>query len=148
MTGSPPAPSIDPVVCHGVDIVAIERIADLLAEFGDSFRERVFTAGEQDYCEAQGDPPQHYAARWAAKEAFIKCLDDPSPGVPTDAIEIERRADGPHLSLAPVAADALAETLAAAGVDPQTAATAVSLSHDRTAGYATGSVTVVASRHD
>lgn len=136
-------------VSHGVDVVSIARIADLLAKFGDSFRDRVFTPAEQAYCEAQGDPPQHYAARWAAKEAFLKTLVDPSPGVPTAAIEIDRRADGPRLSLEPVASDALAASLAERGVSPETADIAVSLSHDQAVGYAVGSVTVVgtASRH-
>jgi len=131
------------VVCHGVDIVAISRIADLLAEFGDSFRDRAFTSAEQTYCEAQADPPQHYAARWAAKEAFLKTLAGASPSVPTAAIEINRRADGPYLSLAPVAADALAATLEERGSSLAAADIDVSLSHDQPAGYAVGSVTVV-----
>lgn len=138
----------DVAVVHGVDTVAISRIADLLDEFGDSFRDRAFTAAERAYCERRGDPPQHYAARWAAKEAFLKTLTEPSPGVPTAAIEIERRAEGPHLSLDPVAADALAETLAARGASLEAADTAVSLSHDRTADRAVGSVVVVAPTRD
>lgn len=145
-----PPPTVTGVtVSHGIDVVAIARIADLLAEFGVSFRDRVFTPAEQAYCEAQGDPPQHYAARWAAKEAFVKTLADASPGVPTAAIEIDRRADGPQLSLEPVAAEALAASLAEHGVVSETADIAVSLSHDQAAGYAIGSVTVVgaASRH-
>jgi holo-[acyl-carrier protein] synthase len=145
-----PTADVGHAVSHGVDVVAIGRIAALLAEFGESFRDRAFTRTEQAYCEAQGTPSQHYAARWAAKEAFLKALADPSPGVPTAAIEIDRRADGPRLSLSPVAADALAATLDERGVPPEAADTAVSLSHDRTAGYAVGSVTVAAptTRHD
>ncbi|WP_227015849.1 holo-ACP synthase [Haloarcula sp. JP-L23] len=152
MTGEPDAPAIDvgPAVSHGIDVVSIPRIVDLLEEFGTSFRNRVFTPAEQAYCEAQGDPPQHYAARWAAKEAFLKTLTDPSPGVPTVAIEVDRRTDGPRLSLAPAASHALADTLDELGTSLEAADIDVSLSHDRTAGYAVGSVTVVsaASRHD
>ena len=136
-------PGSDPVVRHGVDVVSIARIADLLAEFGESFRDRVFTPAEQTYCEAQADPPQHYAARWAAKEAFLKTLAGASPSVPTATIEIARQDDGPHLSLAPAAADALDETLEERGSSLATADIDVSLSHDQTAGYAVGSVTVV-----
>jgi len=136
-------PGSDPVVFHGVDVVSIARIADLLAEFGDSFRDRAFTPAEQAYCEAQADPPQHYAARWAAKEAFLKTLAGASPSVPTAAIEIDRQDDGPHLSLAPVAADALAATLEERGSSFATVDIDVSLSHDQIAGYAVGSVTVV-----
>ncbi|MBX0325866.1 holo-ACP synthase [Halomicroarcula sp. F13] len=130
--------------------MSIPRIGDLLDEFGTSFRDRVFTPAEQAYCDAQGFPPQHYAARWAAKEAFLKTLTDPAPGVPIVAIEIDRRNNGPRLSLAPAASEALGETLDELGTSLETADIDVSLSHDRTAGYAVGSVTVVsaASRHD
>lgn len=39
------------------------------------FRERVFTARERDYCDRRGAAaPQHYAARFAAKEAALKAL--------------------------------------------------------------------------
>ena len=39
------------------------------------FRERVFTEAERDYCDARGaNSPQHYAARFAAKEAGFKAL--------------------------------------------------------------------------
>ncbi|AFK21541.1 holo-ACP synthase (plasmid) [Haloferax mediterranei ATCC 33500] len=138
-----PASNVGPVVSHGVDVVAIDRIGDLLSEFGDSFRDRVFTPAEQAYCEAQGDPSQHYAARWAAKEAFLKTLRKSSPGVPTAAIEVDRRADGPRLSLDPVASDALDAMLAKRDVSPETVDIDVSLSHDQTAGYAIGSVTIV-----
>lgn len=138
----------DVAVFHGVDTVSISRIADLLAEFGDSVRERAFTPAERRYCERRGDPPQHYAARWAAKEAFLKTLTEPSPGVPAAAIEIERRPDGPRLSLSPVAADALAAALEARGATLEAADTAVSLSHDRTSDRAVGSVVVVAPTRD
>lgn len=131
------------VVLHGIDVVSIDRLAALLDEFGASFRRRVFTESERVYCEDQGDPPQHYAARWAAKEAFLKVLDDETSAVPLATIEVERSATGPQLSLASHASDVLAETLNGRGVPPPTVDTAVSLSHDRTAGYAIGSVTVV-----
>lgn len=40
------------------------------------FRERVFTARERDYCDSRGPvvAAQHYAARFAAKEAAFKAL--------------------------------------------------------------------------
>jgi len=131
-----------PHVWHGVDVVAISRIADLITEFEDSFRERVFTPEERAYCENRGHPPQHYAARWAAKEAFLKTLAEASPGVPTGAIEIVRREDGPQLSLAPSAQQALRATLEQASVTAEGVDTAVSLSHDRTGDTAVGSVTI------
>lgn len=58
----------------GLDLVEISRMADSLARHGASLRDRVFTPGEQAYCEAQARPELHYAARFAAKEAFSKAI--------------------------------------------------------------------------
>jgi len=58
----------------GVDIVAVGRIRAVLGRQKTRFRERVFTPGEQSYCNAHRDPAPHYAARFAAKEAFLKAL--------------------------------------------------------------------------
>ncbi|WP_339106244.1 holo-ACP synthase [Haloterrigena salinisoli] len=132
----------DFVVRHGVDLVSIERIASLLAEFSESFQCRVFTASERTYCEKQGTPPQHYAARWAAKEAFYKTLDTESPAIPLDSIEVIRERTGPQLRLEPPAARALDEMLDRRNICPEMTDIAVSLSHDRSAEYAIGSVTV------
>lgn len=132
-----------PVVRSGADVVSIARIADLLDEFGDSFAERAFAPEEREYCDARSSPPQHYAARWAAKEAFLKVLDEPSPTVPLDEIAIERAPTGPRLDLGVDAAAALAEALASAGADPGRFGASVSLSHDRDRGVATAHVVVV-----
>jgi holo-[acyl-carrier protein] synthase len=58
----------------GVDLIEIERIRRALAQHGDAFRERCFTDGERAYCDAKPNPPQHYAGRFAAKEAVGKAL--------------------------------------------------------------------------
>jgi holo-[acyl-carrier protein] synthase len=58
----------------GIDVVEVERIASSMAEFGGRFAERIFTAGERAYCEAQKRPELHYAARFAAKEAVAKAF--------------------------------------------------------------------------
>ena len=58
----------------GIDIVAIARFRDVLERQGDRFIQRVFTAAEQEYCGGRRDPVPHYAARFAAKEAFLKAL--------------------------------------------------------------------------
>lgn len=57
----------------GVDIVEIERMRRIL-DRTPSFARKVFTAGEQDYCNAKANPATHYAARFAAKEAVCKAL--------------------------------------------------------------------------
>lgn len=137
-----------PWTASGIDVVSIPRIADLLAAFEPSFAERAFTPAERAYCDRQADPAQHYAARWAAKEAFCKLLDEPSPSVPTAEIAVRRLSTGPRLSLGPAAATALADRLERAGVDPARADRSVSLSHDRDRGVAVAQVVVVGTRRD
>jgi holo-[acyl-carrier protein] synthase len=60
------------------------------------FRERVFTVGERDYCEQRGAvAAQHYAARFAAKEAFLKALGTGwRDGIAWHEVEVANRADG------------------------------------------------------
>ncbi|HEY2325923.1 MAG TPA: holo-ACP synthase [Gaiellaceae bacterium] len=58
----------------GVDLIEIERIRRALARHGDGFRERCFTPEERAYCDSKPNPPQHYAGRFAAKEAVGKAL--------------------------------------------------------------------------
>src|ERR671935_3033647 len=57
----------------GVDVIEIERIERALARY-PAFRERCFTEAERAYCDSRANPPQHYAARFAAKEAVGKAL--------------------------------------------------------------------------
>ena len=56
----------------GVDLIEIARIERALRRPG--FRERVFTSAEREYCESKAYPAQHYAARFAGKEAVGKAL--------------------------------------------------------------------------
>jgi holo-[acyl-carrier protein] synthase len=56
----------------GVDLIEIERIARALRR--DGFRERCFTDAEREYCDSRPNPAQHYAARFAGKEAIGKAL--------------------------------------------------------------------------
>jgi holo-[acyl-carrier protein] synthase len=57
----------------GIDMVEIGRIRAALDRYS-GFRERCFTAAEQAYCDGRPNPAQHYAARFAAKEAVGKAL--------------------------------------------------------------------------
>ena len=59
------------IVGNGVDIVDIERIAAKIRK-GNGFREKIFSKGEIEYCERSANPDESYAARFAAKEAFLK----------------------------------------------------------------------------
>jgi len=57
----------------GVDIIENDRFsADILAD--EAFMSRYFTEEERKYCFSQYSPKEHFAARFAAKEAVIKAL--------------------------------------------------------------------------
>jgi holo-[acyl-carrier protein] synthase len=58
----------------GMDLVAIARFTQSLEHGGQAFLERIFTAAEQLECTSRPHPAQHYAARFAAKEAGMKAL--------------------------------------------------------------------------
>lgn len=58
----------------GIDVVEVERIESSMAEFGERFASRVFTAAEREYCQSQHRPALHFAARFAAKEAVAKAF--------------------------------------------------------------------------
>ena len=61
------------IVGVGVDLIEIERIAAALAK-RPRLAERCFTEAEAAYCLSRAFPPQHFAARFAAKEAVGKAL--------------------------------------------------------------------------
>src|SRR5581483_3137745 len=58
----------------GVDLIEIDRVRQALERHGDGFRDRCFTSEERAYCDAKPNPAQHYAGRFAAKEAVGKAL--------------------------------------------------------------------------
>ena len=57
----------------GVDLIEIARIRRALERY-PGFRQRCFTEAERAYCDSRPNPAQHYAARFAAKEAVGKAL--------------------------------------------------------------------------
>jgi holo-[acyl-carrier protein] synthase len=126
----------------GTDVQSIARFRAQSADVAEGLRDRVFTADERTYCEATNKPAQHYAARWAAKEAFIKTL-DPEQTISMDAVAVDRSTERPSLDLAPDARDALAATLRAAGGSDEWR-TDLSLSHDSTSAVAVATVVVTA----
>lgn len=58
----------------GVDIADVKRIKTALERWGDRFVTRIFSPREAEYCRRHRDEALRFAARFAAKEAFIKCL--------------------------------------------------------------------------
>jgi holo-[acyl-carrier protein] synthase len=67
------------VIGVGVDIVEIPRLERSLAQFGDRFRDRVFTLREIEYCEIVARKAERYATRFAAKEAARKAIGAATP---------------------------------------------------------------------
>jgi holo-[acyl-carrier protein] synthase len=61
------------IVGVGVDVVEIDRFATALAR-RPRLAERCFTPAEVAYCLSRRFPAQHFAARFAAKEAVGKAL--------------------------------------------------------------------------
>ncbi|MCL2701529.1 MAG: holo-ACP synthase [Phycisphaerae bacterium] len=62
------------ITAHGVDLVDCDRLRQSIAEHGDRFLERVFTAAELEYCRGRKREIEHLAGRFAAKEAVLKVL--------------------------------------------------------------------------
>jgi holo-[acyl-carrier protein] synthase len=63
-----------PILGTGTDIVECLRIAQMIERHGELFLTRVYTDQEIEYCTARKAATQHYAGRWAAKEAVLKAL--------------------------------------------------------------------------
>lgn len=57
----------------GTDIIEIQRIERALRRTG-RLKQKIFTPREIEYCELRGKSAQHFAARFAAKEAFLKAM--------------------------------------------------------------------------
>lgn len=58
----------------GIDLVKISRIDNALKRWGEHFQRKAFTAVEIQYCLRKRHPAPSFAARFAAKEAFVKAL--------------------------------------------------------------------------
>lgn len=125
----------------GADIVSISDISDLLESYPDQFREFAFSKREQQYCDRQQYPPQHYAARWAIKEAYVKSLERPEELPNLQSIEI-RRDPKPHLYLAGDEYDILHQAAKSKGKGFEDVDIDISLSHDRSSDLAFGVIVI------
>ena len=87
------------IVGVGVDLVPIERMQKALARHQGRLEARLFTDEERAYCRSRADAAQHFAARFAAKEALLKALNVPA-GLSWHELEVAHDADGaPRLRL-------------------------------------------------
>ncbi|MEA1877409.1 MAG: holo-ACP synthase [Bacteroidota bacterium] len=57
----------------GTDIIEVDRIRKFISK-GDAFKQRVWTPAEIEYCDSHRDSAPFYAARFSAKEAFVKAM--------------------------------------------------------------------------
>jgi holo-[acyl-carrier protein] synthase len=62
------------IVGIGTDIVECLRIGRMIERHGELFLRRIYTEREISYCQHCEHAVEHFAARWAAKEAIRKCL--------------------------------------------------------------------------
>ena len=62
------------IVAHGIDLVDCPRIEEMIKRHGERFVNRVFTANEQAYAEANKNSIEKLAGRFAAKEAILKLI--------------------------------------------------------------------------
>jgi holo-[acyl-carrier protein] synthase len=117
------------IVGIGTDIVECLRIGRMIEQFGELFLTRVFTEREIRYCQERKRATEHFAGRWAAKEAILKCLGTGwSRGISWTDLEIRNDPAGrPHVLMCGAAKD-LAQSLRIADI-------LISISHCRA--YAT-----------
>ena len=88
----------------GTDIIEVSRIEKLIKDKGDKFLNRIYTQNEIEYCESKGlNKYQHYAGRFAAKEAVFKVLNgetDSGNSLTFKNIEILNKNDGaPYVNI-------------------------------------------------
>jgi len=89
------------IISIGIDIIEVARVREVLART-PRFVERVFTTAERAYSDGRGAvAAQHYAARFAAKEAALKALQTGwRGGISWQDVEIASRNTGaPYLIL-------------------------------------------------
>jgi holo-[acyl-carrier protein] synthase len=99
------------IVAIGLDVVDASRIAHALGAFGGRFEERVFTPAERREVAQRADRTLALAARFAAKEAFLKALGTGlGPGLSFQQVEVLRAENGaPHVTLTGRAAEGARE---------------------------------------
>ncbi len=87
------------VTC-GTDIIEIDRIKKSFNDHTDTFARKIFTDVEREYCEKfRNNRYEHYAARFAAKEAVYKALSDYAD-LDWKDIEVENQDNGrPNINL-------------------------------------------------
>lgn len=68
------------IIGIGTDIIEIDRIQKAITRWGDNFLRHVFLEEEIEYAQKYKFPPQHFAGRFAAKEAIYKAVGNDTLG--------------------------------------------------------------------
>jgi len=64
-------------ILTGTDIIEINRIKESIENLGENFKNKIYTEKEIEYCESKKNVKyQHYAGRFAAKEAIFKAISE------------------------------------------------------------------------
>jgi holo-[acyl-carrier protein] synthase len=80
----------------GTDIVECPRIGKMIENHGELFLRRVYTLREIRYCQSRKHAIEHFAGRWAAKEAILKAMGTGwSQGISWTDIEVRSEENGP-----------------------------------------------------
>src|ERR1700758_2991218 len=83
------------IVAIGTDIIECLRIGRMIERHGEQFLSRVYTPREIRYCQARKHAIEHFAGRWAAKEAILKAMGTGrSHGISWTNIEVRNGQDG------------------------------------------------------
>jgi len=90
-------------ITTGIDIVRVRRIRTLIQKKKKAFLTRVFAPEEIAYCEAKVNKYEHYAARFAAKEAFLKACQHPARSFAYNEIVVMKTSAVPTIRIIPVA---------------------------------------------
>jgi holo-[acyl-carrier protein] synthase len=80
------------IIGTGIDIIEVERIRRAVERWGDGFLNHVFTPSEIEHAKRFNYPYQHYAGRFAAKEAVFKAMG--MPHVSLQDLNIKNDPDG------------------------------------------------------
>ncbi len=84
----------------GIDIIEVERIKRIIKKWQGNFLNKIFTQKEINYCEKSKNYDQHFAARFAAKEAVVKMLGTGFQNISWKEIEIINNKKGkPQVNL-------------------------------------------------
>ncbi|MBU9889366.1 MAG: holo-ACP synthase [Candidatus Omnitrophica bacterium] len=122
-------------ILQGIDLVKVDRMERTVRRSGKVFLDRTFSREEQAYCRSKRHCHEHYAARFAAKQALLKAVrQPPATWRRLSGIEVRRLPTGkPYLELSD---EARRRCRVSAGTQIE-----LSLAHERE--YAIATVVVV-----